>query len=255
MRKHSHYFFPIPKGLTEADIYRLIDIVGITCPAAQHVFKKAAFAGRRGHKDLRKDWEDIRDTAIRKLEMLDEDEQATPASSTQVSTPNETPDTGIGMMNFLYKKVVLNGHEIDTDFDSEKERIPAISSNGNDGVHYAPTLPAGYSWADAPPDANVLVMSTTTGAYHWADAFSDGSRIYGARFERMGLSGNSGWKLIAHRPGSDPGWVYPARQRPNLPWHTLVEATYRDGSRLRQVVDDVDWADVTTYRVVEALEQ
>lgn len=241
MRKHSHYFFPIPKGLTEADIYRLIEIVGITCPAAQHVFKKAAFAGRRGHKDLRKDWEDIRDTAIRKLEMLDEDEQAA------------TPDAGIGMMNCLYKKVTLDGHEIDTDF--EKERMPAISTNGNEGTHYAPTLPAGYSWADAPPDANVLVMATTTGAYHWADAFSNGARIYGAQFERMGLSRNSGWKLIARRPGSDHGWVISAGQRPDLPWHTLVEVKCRGRAQHQQIVDDVDWAGVAAYRVVEALEQ
>lgn len=170
--------------------------------------------------------------------------------------PTATPDTYIGLMNSLYKKVVLNGHEIDTDFDSEKERIPAIGTNGNEGTHYAPTLPAGYSWADAPPDANVLVMATMSGRYHWADAFSDGARIYGSRFEQMGLTHRSGWKLIARRPGSDPGWVVSAGQLPDLPRDMLVEVAYRCGARRRDyVVNSVDWADVAAYRVVEALEQ
>lgn len=169
--------------------------------------------------------------------------------------PDATPDAGIGLMNSLYKKVALAGHEIDTDFDTEKTRMPQVGTNGNEGTHYAPTLPAGFSWADAPQDANVLVMATMTGAYHWADAFSDGARIYGARFERMGLSRNSGWKLIAHRPSSKPGWVISAGQRPDLPWHTLVEVTCRGGVRYRQVVDDVDWTGVDKYRVIEALEQ
>jgi len=139
--------------------------------------------------------------------------------------------------------------------EADEERMEQIGTNGNEGTHYAQALPAGYSWADAPPDATVLVMSTITGAYHWADAFSNGARIYGASFDRMGLSPYSGWKLIARRPGSKPGWVISAGQRPNLPWHTLVEVTCRGGARHRQVVDAVDWADVATYRVVEALEQ
>lgn len=220
-------------------------------------------------------------------------------------------------------KVVLAGHEIDTDFDTEKTRMPQVGTNGNEGehyveagdgwvahsggpkpvpggtvvqyrmrdgsmgeqpagllrwkwagmrrdileykvsntndnegTHYAPTLPAGFSWADAPPDANVLVMATMTGAYHWADAFSDGARIYGANFLRLGLSRNSGWKLIARRPGSDPGWVVSAGQMPDLPSGMLVEVTYRCGARRRgYVVNSMDWADVAAYRVVEALEQ
>lgn len=71
--KHSHYF-RIWNGM-KLDIYRLLSLFNVECPNAQHVAKKAICAGQRGHKDLRKDWEDIRDTAIRKLEMLDEDAQ------------------------------------------------------------------------------------------------------------------------------------------------------------------------------------
>lgn len=72
MSKHNHYFFDVSK-YERVDIYRLIEIIGITCPVAQHVFKKAAAAGQRGHKDLRLDWQNIMDSAARKLEMIDED--------------------------------------------------------------------------------------------------------------------------------------------------------------------------------------
>src|SRR5690606_18894928 len=34
-----------------------------------------------------------------------------------------------------YQKVLLHGHELDTDFDSE-HRMPQIGTNGNDGQHY-----------------------------------------------------------------------------------------------------------------------
>ncbi len=70
--KHSHYF-RVWNGL-KLDIYRLLSLFNVECPNAQHVAKKAICAGQRGHKGLREDWTDIRDTAIRRLEMLDEDE-------------------------------------------------------------------------------------------------------------------------------------------------------------------------------------
>ena len=250
MSDHDHYFFNIPPGVTRVDIYRLIEIIGITCPVAQHVFKKAAAAGRRGHKDLRLDWENILDSAMRKLVMLDEDDHTSDLVAQAVNKLFDAPEPPAE-----HQQAILDGHEVDTDFDSEKERMPAIGTNGNDGGHYAPTLPAGYSWADAPPDATVLVMASRVGVYHWADAFCDGARIYGAQFERLGLRSSSGWKLIARRPGSEPGWVIPSGQRPDLPGGMPVDVAYRGGACHRQVVDDVDWAGVAVYRVVEALEQ
>lgn len=72
MSKHSHYFIDV-SGYDRVDVYRLIELAGITCPVAQHVFKKAFATGKRGHKDLRRDWQDIRDSAARKLQMLGED--------------------------------------------------------------------------------------------------------------------------------------------------------------------------------------
>ena len=72
--KHSHYFRMTPPWLKKLDIYRLLDLFNVHCPVAQHVVKKALVVGQRGHKDTRRDWEDIRDSAIRALEMMDERE-------------------------------------------------------------------------------------------------------------------------------------------------------------------------------------
>lgn len=70
---HEHYFIDV-SGYDRVDVYRLIELLGITCPVAQHVFKKAAATGKRGHKSLARDWQDIADSAARRLEMMDEDD-------------------------------------------------------------------------------------------------------------------------------------------------------------------------------------
>jgi hypothetical protein len=69
---HEHYFIDV-SAYDRVDVYRLIELAGITCPVAQHVFKKAFATGKRGHKDLRRDWQDIADSAARRLQMIDED--------------------------------------------------------------------------------------------------------------------------------------------------------------------------------------
>lgn len=72
-RKHSHYFRPFP--YENIDIYRFLEVFEVACPAAQHIIKKAVATGKRGHKDLQRDWQDILDSAQRKLDMLEEDSQ------------------------------------------------------------------------------------------------------------------------------------------------------------------------------------
>jgi len=69
---HEHYFRDVTH-LERLDVYRVLDLFGVECPVAQHVIKKAMAAGKRGHKSLRKDWQDIADSANRRLRMLDED--------------------------------------------------------------------------------------------------------------------------------------------------------------------------------------
>ena len=95
--KHSHYKKDVSR-IDLIDVYRVLDLFEVTCPVAQHVVKKALAAGKRGHKDLRKDWQDIIDSAERKLQMLDED--------TAYVDPFDEP------------------------------RADIIGRNGNDGLHY-----------------------------------------------------------------------------------------------------------------------
>ena len=72
---HEHYFIDVT-NIDRLDVYRLLDLFGVTCPVAQHVVKKALAAGQRGHKDTRRDWQDIADSAARRLQMFAEDDQA-----------------------------------------------------------------------------------------------------------------------------------------------------------------------------------
>lgn len=86
MSQHDHYFIDV-SAYDRVDVYRLIELAGITCPVAQHVFKKAFATGKRGHKDLRRDWQDMADSAGRKLQMLDEDAAISKANMDALGGP------------------------------------------------------------------------------------------------------------------------------------------------------------------------
>jgi hypothetical protein len=47
------------------DVYDVLKAFNVTCPALQHLIKKALNTGNRGHKDLETDLQDIIDSAIR----------------------------------------------------------------------------------------------------------------------------------------------------------------------------------------------
>lgn len=72
-KAHNHYFKDVTH-LEYVDVYRILKLFSVTDPCMQHLVKKALCAGNRGHKNRRRDLEDIRDSAERALEMLDEDE-------------------------------------------------------------------------------------------------------------------------------------------------------------------------------------
>jgi len=75
-RKHAHYFRSV-EHLSEIDIYRLLDLFGVTDQALGHAIKKLVAPGGRGAgKDFRKDVQEAIDTLQRRLEMLDEDQAA-----------------------------------------------------------------------------------------------------------------------------------------------------------------------------------
>jgi len=97
---HEHYFIDV-SAYDRVDVYRLIELAGITCPVAQHVFKKAFATGKRGHKDLRRDWQDIADSAARRLQMIDEDvADAKKVLRVSVSQGSCTCPTGDGSLRW-----------------------------------------------------------------------------------------------------------------------------------------------------------
>ena len=87
-RKHSHYFKPVPAGVTHIDVYRLLAMFNVTDQAIGHAVKKLLVAGGRGAgKDERKDIQEAIDTLQRKLEMMDEDN--TDVVTADVVTPDQ----------------------------------------------------------------------------------------------------------------------------------------------------------------------
>lgn len=59
--KHSHYKRDVSK-LDYIDVYRIIDLYQLHDPCFQHALKKILVPGERGHKDIKKDIQDIIDT-------------------------------------------------------------------------------------------------------------------------------------------------------------------------------------------------
>lgn len=56
------------KGV-EIDVYDVLKAFNVTCPALQHLIKKALCTGLRGHKTQEQDLQDILDSAKRAVEL------------------------------------------------------------------------------------------------------------------------------------------------------------------------------------------
>lgn len=56
------------KGVS-VDIYDILHSFEVTNPALQHLIKKALCPGMRGHKDRMQDLMEVRDSAIRAIEL------------------------------------------------------------------------------------------------------------------------------------------------------------------------------------------
>lgn len=87
---HSHYFKPCPYDTL--DVYRVINIFGVTDPCIQHALKKLLCSGVRGHKDQSKDIQDVIDTLERWKQMRYEDDKVECKPSPKVSL--ESTDIG-----------------------------------------------------------------------------------------------------------------------------------------------------------------
>jgi hypothetical protein len=61
--------------LEYVDVYRVLDLFGVTNPAIQHAVKKLLVPGRRGSKDIQKDLREAVVSINRALQMIAEDEQ------------------------------------------------------------------------------------------------------------------------------------------------------------------------------------
>lgn len=71
-KEHNHYFKNV-EHLDYIDVYRIIELFGITDPCLQHAIKKLLVAGGRGHKDIDRDIQDVIDSCQRWQEMREED--------------------------------------------------------------------------------------------------------------------------------------------------------------------------------------
>ena len=68
VRKHRHYFKDV-SNIAEIDVYAVLKLFDVTDPCLQHIVKKSLCAGKRGHKDMMEDLQNIVDTAIRAVEL------------------------------------------------------------------------------------------------------------------------------------------------------------------------------------------
>ena len=71
-RKHAHYHKSVAH-LGTIDVYRVLDLFGVTDQALGHAIKKLLVAGNRGVKDMDKDVQEAIDTLQRWQEMRAED--------------------------------------------------------------------------------------------------------------------------------------------------------------------------------------
>lgn len=74
-REHAHYFRDV-SALDEVDIYRMLELFGVTDQALGHAIKKLIVPGMRGAKDRAKDVKEAIDTLLRWQEMRREDANA-----------------------------------------------------------------------------------------------------------------------------------------------------------------------------------
>ena len=91
-QKHSHYFKPVPVGVTHIDVYRVLELFGVTDPCIQHAVKKLLVAGGRGPKDIAKDIQEAIDTLERRMAMWNEVSSCARSASAVTAEPHDTSD-------------------------------------------------------------------------------------------------------------------------------------------------------------------
>ena len=72
--KHDHYFHDV-KALEKVDIYRVLELFGVSSHPIGHAIKKLLAAGQRGRKNSWQDVQEAIDSLRRWQEMREEDAQ------------------------------------------------------------------------------------------------------------------------------------------------------------------------------------
>ena len=72
-QNHDHYFKDVTH-LKTIDVYRVLDLFGVSNPCIQHAVKKLLCSGQRGVKDTQQDVQEAVTSLVRYLEMQTEDE-------------------------------------------------------------------------------------------------------------------------------------------------------------------------------------
>lgn len=72
-KEYSHYYKKIPSGVKYVDVYRVLELFGVSDPSIQHAVKKLLVAGGRGHKNLEKDVKEAIVSLERWIEMREEE--------------------------------------------------------------------------------------------------------------------------------------------------------------------------------------
>lgn len=71
-KTHGHYVRDV-SHLDCIDVYRVLALYEVTCPATQHAIKKLLCAGKRGTKTREQDLEEARKAIVRAIIMMQED--------------------------------------------------------------------------------------------------------------------------------------------------------------------------------------
>lgn len=122
--KHSHYKKNVA-GLSMIDVYRVLELFGVTDQALGHAIKKLLVAGGRGAKDIGQDVQESIDTLERWKEMRAEDGR------------REAVKRGRDMLAGVRHPMTPNVIEPASQIDDDSARMQSIAQNGNDGMAYS----------------------------------------------------------------------------------------------------------------------
>lgn len=127
--KHSHYKKNVA-GLSMIDVYRVLDLFGVTDPCIQHACKKLLVTGNRGHKNTDQDIQDAIDTLERWKEMRAEDRQR--QSERHSMTPNVIEPASQIDDDSPRQQKIQQGGEMANEIYSELDRLQAAADFNDD---------------------------------------------------------------------------------------------------------------------------